>query len=49
MVENISKIVCTECKSSGSSIFIDNKNGEVVCKNCGTVLDLIVWKNEIYD
>lgn len=42
-------IICMDCKSSGSSIFVDEINGEVVCKNCGMVQKLTIWKNDVYD
>lgn len=46
MVEN--KIICEVC--GGSDIFIDMKDGELICKNCGIVLtNHVYWKNEIYD
>jgi len=44
-------ISCSECKSSGSDIYIDMKRGELACKKCGFVLNdySVCWKNEIYE
>ena len=50
MVENQEySVVCYDCGCSGSSIFIDTLNGEIVCTVCGTVQQLTWWKNEIYE
>ena len=51
MVDNIDcKIFCASCNASGSSIYIDANLGELVCKECGVVLDDYVWWNdEIYE
>lgn len=38
------------CGASGSSIYIDTKNGEIVCGDCGLVLDeYFYWNDEIYE
>ncbi len=42
------KITCENCGST--SIYIDMKLGEIVCKKCAVIFNsYVVWKNEIYD
>ncbi len=51
MVENMDyNIICAECRSSGSDIFIDVCIGELVCTQCGLVLpEFYWWNDEIYE
>jgi transcription initiation factor TFIIIB Brf1 subunit/transcription initiation factor TFIIB len=49
VIDSRLNIVCNSCGSSGSSLYIDIKIGEIVCTLCGVVQPQIWCRGEVYE